>query len=399
MRPATQTLSGILLAATSMYLFDSVSGRRRRAQLRDRLGSVARKARLGLDAAGRDLAHRTRGLGARARLAFDHSLAEDDVVAERVRSTLGRVVSHPGAIHVSVALGRVELRGVILTREHPRLISAIAGVRGVEELDDRLEVHEHARRISALQGGRVREPPRFELLRDTWSPAARLLVGAAGLGLVIAGVRSRNVAGALSGTAGGALLLRSTMNIPLRQLASTNGIEIHKTLRINAPVELAFDAVARYENFPWFMRNVRSVRAHPDGRSHWCVAGPAGTIIEWDAETTRYEPNKLIEWRTVSRATVRHSGRIQFHPENGGTGIEITMRYRPPAGALGHGLARLFGVDPRTELDEDLLRLKTFLETGRRPHDNAARVRGAPAASEVLLHAPPEPIRVEQPLH
>jgi len=49
------------------------------------------------------------------------------------------------------------------------------------------------------------------------------------------------------------------------------------------------------------------------------------------------------------------------------------MRYGPPAGVLGHGFAKLLGVDPKTELDEDLMRLKSFLETGKQPHDCAAR--------------------------
>jgi hypothetical protein len=47
------------------------------------------------------------------------------------------------------------------------------------------------------------------------------------------------------------------------------------------------------------------------------------------------------------------------------------MAYNPPAGAIGHGVAKLFGVDPKHELDADLLRLKTYLESGRPSHDAA----------------------------
>jgi uncharacterized membrane protein len=50
------------------------------------------------------------------------------------------------------------------------------------------------------------------------------------------------------------------------------------------------------------------------------------------------------------------------------------MSYSPPAGVLGHVVAKLFGADPKTELDEDLLRMKTFLETGKAPCDAAAKV-------------------------
>ena len=55
----------------------------------------------------------------------------------------------------------------------------------------------------------------------------------------------------------------------------------------------------------------------------------------------------------------------------GGTRVIVTMGYTPPAGALGHAVARLFSSDPKSELNDDLLRLKVFIETGKRPHDGA----------------------------
>jgi uncharacterized membrane protein len=48
------------------------------------------------------------------------------------------------------------------------------------------------------------------------------------------------------------------------------------------------------------------------------------------------------------------------------------MSYNPPAGALGHVVAKLFGADPKSELDDDLMRLKRTIETGQPPHDAAA---------------------------
>jgi uncharacterized membrane protein len=65
---------------------------------------------------------------------------------------------------------------------------------------------------------------------------------------------------------------------------------------------------------------------------------------------------------------------IQFERVNGGTRLDVEMSYTPPAGVLGHVVAKLFGADPKSELDEDLLRMKTFLETGKAPRDAAAKV-------------------------
>jgi uncharacterized membrane protein len=49
------------------------------------------------------------------------------------------------------------------------------------------------------------------------------------------------------------------------------------------------------------------------------------------------------------------------------------MSYNPPAGAIGLSLAALFGSDPKALMDDDLVRMKTMIETGKAPHDAAAR--------------------------
>ena len=49
------------------------------------------------------------------------------------------------------------------------------------------------------------------------------------------------------------------------------------------------------------------------------------------------------------------------------------MSYSPPGGMLGHAVAASFGRDPKRQMDDDLARLKTTIETGRPPHDAAQR--------------------------
>ena len=41
------------------------------------------------------------------------------------------------------------------------------------------------------------------------------------------------------------------------------------------------------------------------------------------------------------------------------------MSYHPPAGAVGHALATLFGVGPKNALNEDIPRLKSIFEQGK----------------------------------
>ncbi len=54
----------------------------------------------------------------------------------------------------------------------------------------------------------------------------------------------------------------------------------------------------------------------------------------------------------------------------------MRLSYNPPAGPIGHAIAKAFGADPKSEMDQDLMRLKTLLETGNAPRD-AAQPLGA----------------------
>jgi uncharacterized membrane protein len=254
-------------------------------------------------------------------------------------------------------------------------------VTGVE---NRLEIHKHPGDVPGLQGGRARPGERPELWQVNWSPSARLLAGAAGGTLLAGGLRRGGLAGLALGAVGAGLLARALTNLPVRRLAGTQagrrGVDLQKTITIAAPVEEVFAFWSKYENFPHFLAHVREVRDLGNGRSHWVVAGPGGTPTEWNAVVTSYVPNQIIAWRTEPDSVVQHAGIVHFEPtEDGGTRIHMRLSYNPPAGAIGHGLAWLLGADPKHQLDEDMVRMKAFLETGR-PARDAAQPMSATAA-------------------
>jgi uncharacterized membrane protein len=41
------------------------------------------------------------------------------------------------------------------------------------------------------------------------------------------------------------------------------------------------------------------------------------------------------------------------------------MRYKPPVGILGHYVTSLFGKNPKSEIDDDMVRLKSLIEHGK----------------------------------
>jgi osmotically-inducible protein OsmY len=173
-------LTGLGLGAGLMYFLDPAAGRRRRAQTRDRIAHASRLTRRAADTTAHDVAHRASGLAARVRAGLHPEAVDDIVLAERVRSAIGRVVSHPHAIEVDVRNGVVTLRGPILTADAPRLLNAMKKrVRGVRDVVDKLDLHADAHDSSALQGGRTRN-----VLNHRWSPAARFMTGAVSAMLV-----------------------------------------------------------------------------------------------------------------------------------------------------------------------------------------------------------------------
>ena len=57
---------------------------------------------------------------------------------------------------------------------------------------------------------------------------------------------------------------------------------------------------------------------------------------------------------------------LQFRDAPGGRGtiVEAVIAYKPPMGALGQAVAKLFSAEPSVQARRDLKRLKMLLETG-----------------------------------
>jgi hypothetical protein len=200
-------IKGLGVGAGLMYFYDPDLGRRRRAGLRDGLGHAVHGLNDFVARGSHDLGNRAYGLASELGTMFDAEVPDDRVLVERVRARLGRVVSHPRAVAVSADRGRVTLAGPILAGEAGPLVCAVAAVRGVSAVDDRLEVHDRPGGLPSLQGGVPRADVRGGLGDGPgdWSPAAQLLAGAAG-GLLAIRVARLGGPVALAVAAGGLAL-------------------------------------------------------------------------------------------------------------------------------------------------------------------------------------------------
>ena len=181
-------MAGAGIGAGMIYLLDPDCGARRRARLRDTVVHMATLTKRAVDTTSRDALHRTYATAASLRRLVGRDVVDDDVVVERVRAKLGRLVSHPHAVTVAATNGSVTLSGPILKHEVPRLIHAIRRVRGVCDVMDQLDPHEEVANVPALQGGRMAARRRREVRPPRWTAATRSLIAAAGAAVAVGGV-------------------------------------------------------------------------------------------------------------------------------------------------------------------------------------------------------------------
>ena len=138
--------------------------------------------------------------------------------------------------------------------------------------------------------------------------------------------------------------------------------KITKEIIVKAPVSEVYNLWANFENFPRFMKYIKSITKIGDRASHWVMEGPLGKDLEWDAETTTLEPNKRIAWNSRDGGDIKTSGQVVFTDlPQGQTQITVTLQYVPPAGKLGEAVAGLFS-DPEKRLEEDLANFKGYIE-------------------------------------
>jgi len=135
-----------------------------------------------------------------------------------------------------------------------------------------------------------------------------------------------------------------------------------QSIIVLANVDDVYRLWSNFELFPRFMHDIKSVTMLDDRTSHWVMKGPLGADVEWDAETTRQEPNERLAWNSKDNSSVTTSGQVLFKSMGvNQTEITVTLRYDPPAGVAGQAIASLFA-NPEKRVREDLERFKEFVE-------------------------------------
>lgn len=141
---------------------------------------------------------------------------------------------------------------------------------------------------------------------------------------------------------------------------------VGKTITVGKPRDQLYEEWRDFARFPRFMDNVERVENIDDKRSRWTIKAPGGSSVELVTRITEDQPGKAIAWESEPESQIDTQGRVEFLEAGPGRGtmVRLVMRYDPPGGVVGKGLAKLFQREPHIQARRDLRRFKSLMETG-----------------------------------
>ena len=144
------------------------------------------------------------------------------------------------------------------------------------------------------------------------------------------------------------------------------GVRAANSVTIMKSPEELYSYWRRLENLPKIMSHLETVEETDATHSHWVAKAPLGTKVEWEAEITEDIPNEKIAWRSLPDSQVPNEGYVEFinAGEGRGTVVHVSLTYHPPGGALGAGIAKLFGKEPNQEIAKDMRKFQQTMEVG-----------------------------------
>ena len=358
-------LGGIAGATAAAYFLDCQHGSERRARFARNAQRLASAAVDGVSLGLQDTGHRLLGKARHVWLTTRRVHVDDRVLAERVRSRMGRIVARPHNIQVICDQGVVTLWGEASQDEVRDLTEAVAGIAGVKEVLDHIEVEELAMGPAREQDALLKAR---HAIRLNWSPWQRLLASAAGAAIAAYGWHRKDKLGTALSLIGSGLATQAWMKQSFQSLLAFSeqspGFSLERTLKVRAPISDLYDFWCNPENYPKVFSHISAIERMGENLYRWTITGPAGIPIHWDGMITRMVPNTLVEWKSLPGSTVGNFGVARFDANyDASTRIHIRMFYRPPAGIMGRFLAELLGASPKEVLDQDLARLRRIFET------------------------------------
>ena len=139
-----------------------------------------------------------------------------------------------------------------------------------------------------------------------------------------------------------------------------------RSVTINRPRHEIYAFWRDFSNLAKFMENIESAREVEPGISEWSIRAPLGMTMKVRSRIVNDREGEQIAWRSTPDSQIETEGKVTFRDAPGGRGtiVEAHVAYKPPMGALGQAVAKVFSAEPSIQSRRDLKRLKMLLETG-----------------------------------
>ncbi|ODS80606.1 MAG: hypothetical protein ABS46_13725 [Cytophagaceae bacterium SCN 52-12] len=133
-------------------------------------------------------------------------------------------------------------------------------------------------------------------------------------------------------------------------------LELSAHVKVDKPRNKVYKLWKNPANMPALFPHIEKVEVTDNTHSTW-TAGVPGTFakIQWKAEITENVPGERISWQSTEGSDIGNAGEVRFRDaEGGGTDVEVSIRYIPPAGRLGKNVAEFFSSGFRKALSREL---------------------------------------------
>lgn len=214
-------------------------------------------------------------------------------------------------------------------------------------------------------------PAQFLKTKNNVSTAERVLMIASGVYILYNGLNRENK-NLTQSSVGGAMLLRGISGycpvydaVDHLKSDKAHNVNIRVSSVINKPLSEVYAFWRNLENLPKFMNHLHSVKSINHTVSEWTAKGPAGIgRVSWKAEIVKDEKEKLLSWNSLPESSIENAGKVIFKPKGNATELDITISYRAPLGAAGESAAKLLNPYFQKIVNDDILNLKEYLESG-----------------------------------
>jgi len=162
---------------------------------------------------------------------------------------------------------------------------------------------------------------------------------------------------------------------------------VGRTVTIGKPRQELYQVWRDFSRFPEFMDNVRVVEKLDNERSRWTIEAPMGATVEVMTRIAEDVAGQTIAWVSEPGSQIETDGRVEFAdaPPGRGTYVRLLIRYKPPAGMIGQGIAKLLQREPNVQARRDLRRFKQLMETGEIPVNASPSGRKSESPTEARI--------------